>query len=188
MAYSERGRALPAPVLVLLASKIRARVRDLGVESALALPLAKQDAVRRGRVLDLALSRIEHSFLAGEINELPERYFTMLRAWHLLENGLGWERVPLDVTPHREAGALEDLRRRFRTPALGPGQAQDPEILGPDPPRGRGEVPEELVGPPADLGAEPATRTGTSEPVPDREPGAEEDRGDGTSWPGEVPA
>ena len=115
VAYGERGRELPAPVLIHLASKIRARVRDLGVESALDLSVAKQDLVRRGRLLDMALSRIEHAYLTGEIHELPERYFVMLNAWQRIEQALGFERVPRDVTPgHREVGALEDLRKRYR--------------------------------------------------------------------------
>ena len=116
LAALEKGRAIPAPVLIHLASKIRARVRDMGVTELFELSLAKQDLLRRGRVLDMALSRIEQSYLSGDIPELPERYFMMLRAWHLLEQTLGFERVPVDVSPHREQGATAALRRQFRFP------------------------------------------------------------------------
>ncbi len=117
LAGMEKGRSLPVPVLIHMASKIRARLRDLGVQELHELSLPKQDLVRRGRLLDMALSRIEQSYLAGEMHELPERYFVMLRAWHLIEHSLGFERVPVDVSPHREQGATAALRRQFRFPS-----------------------------------------------------------------------
>jgi len=117
LAALEKGRAIPAPVLIHLASKIRARCKDMGVSELFELSLAKQDVLRRGRVLDMALSRIEQSYLSGDIQELPERYFMMLRAWHMLEQSLGFERMPIDIPAHREQGATAALRRQFRFPS-----------------------------------------------------------------------
>ena len=73
----------------------------------------------------MALSRIEHAYLAGEIPELPERYFVMLNRWLQIEHTLGWERVPQDVTP-RDVTPLHKLRAAFRlAPKQEPHNPQD---------------------------------------------------------------
>ena len=122
LAGLEQGRSLPAPVLVHLASAIRARVRDLGAERPHELGVAKQDLVRRGRVLDMYLSRVEQAYLSGEIAELPERYFTALASWQRIEQALGLERVARDITPE---ASLKALRERYTSSSPSTSEGQE---------------------------------------------------------------
>jgi len=145
LSHQERGRALPAEMLRHLASKIRQRVRDLGVTSAVDLSVAKQDLVRRGRILDLYLSRIENAYLMKEINELPERYFTALNRFILIEHTLGYERVPLEITA-RGVTAVQKLRAAYRVePEQEPHGPQDKSNSARDS-EGKGKTAEAMHG------------------------------------------
>ncbi len=73
-----------------------------------------------------------------------------------------WRRVPREIEALAAgSGRLEDLRRRFRTPALGPGAPEDPKPLG-GAPRGPGAEPEPVLEPPR-----------APDPVPDPQVGAD---------------
>ncbi len=173
LAALEKGRELPRDVLIHLASKIRQRVKDTGAMELYELSLARQDLVRRGRVLDMALSRIEHSYLAGDIQELPEKYFMMLRAWHLLEQTLGFERGPVDVSPHREQGATAALRRQFRFPSS--------DGSPPYPTASDTETPSEAAGRQGEAVSAPVVNSETRETPPDTSSPEDkvQDRGEG---------
>ena len=111
-----------------LATRIRARAKDLGVESVLELSVAKQDAVRRGRVLDMALSRLEYAYLSGTLAELPETYSRLLHKWLVIESTLGFERVARDITPE---ATLKALRDRYSSPPS-PSDGQEEAARGKD--------------------------------------------------------
>ncbi len=205
-------RRVSREVVECMVPTVRGLLSDLGAETLLDVSTSKRIILERVGFKVEALRTLEEDALSKPT--LEERlaaferimrggtYSTLCSSLRADLDKLGaWHRVPREIEALADgAGRLEALRRRFKTPALGPGQAEEPQPWG-GAPRGPGAEPEPVLGPPersepvvdpqvgADLveilDANPEEDE-VAELEDHREEGAEADVGDGTACTGDA--
>ncbi len=168
-------RAAPRERLEALARTTAGLLSDLGAVDVLSLSTSKR-LVLESVIVKVEMRRAFEVYLLSRTTpeEFRDALAQVLGAGHYLAlcnsikadlDKLGaWVRVPLELEAIDGAGRLADLRRRFKTPALGPGQAQEPQPLGGA--RGPGAKPEPVLGPPGETSLPMEGRSDNIRPNP----------------------